>query len=392
MFPGRAKERTVQSIIHILSFFVLVVVAILVPAHPALSGDSSVERVDVFVSGQEGYHTFRIPAVIATPKQTLLAFCEGRKTSSSDHGDLDLVLKRSSDGGRTWGPLELVYEEGGDAEITIGNPCPVVDASTGTIWLPLCRNNDQVLLTHSSNDGRTWTKPIDITSSVKKANWGWYATGPGVGIQLATGSHRGRLVIPCDHRGPVNGRQFTISHVFYSDDHGQSWQLGDSVGLHTNECQVVELNDGRLMINMRNYWGRHGKDATKAGMRAVSYSDDAGQTWSELEFHDTLVEPVCQASFLKYSAKPTENPRLLFSNPASKKKRHQLTVRLSDDEGRSWPVSRVLHAGPAAYSCLVVLPKGSIGCLYEGGSMHPYEKLVFARFPVDWLNGTDESH
>ena len=181
-------------------------------------------RVDVFTAGQEGYHTFRIPALLVSPRGTLLAFCEGRKTGRGDHGDLDLVLKRSGDGGKTWGPVELVYEEGGQEKVTIGNPCPVVDRDTGVIWLPFCRDNDDVLVTSSDDDGRTWSKPRLITADVKKPDWGWYATGPGNAIQLTRGKHRGRLVIPCDHRVKGDDKDWGTagrSHVIYSDDHGK---------------------------------------------------------------------------------------------------------------------------------------------------------------------------
>ena len=134
--------------------------------------DDQSTKTDVFVSGAGGYHSYRIPAVILTPKGTLLAFCEGRKTSRSDHGDLDLVLRRSTDNGKTWTPTQTVYEEGGDAKITIGNPCPVVDQATGRIWLPFCRNNDKVLVTYSDDDGKNWAKPREITDSVKQPSWG----------------------------------------------------------------------------------------------------------------------------------------------------------------------------------------------------------------------------
>ena len=364
----------------------ILLVVLVVPVRALLGADQGVERVEVFVSGQEGYHTFRIPAVLVTQQGTLLAFCEGRKTSANDAGDLDLVLKRSHDGGKTWGPLELVYEEGGTEKITIGNPCPVVDQTTGTIWLPFCRDNDDVLMTHSTDEGKTWSQPVDITGDVKRKSWGWYATGPGVGIQLTKGPFRGRMVIPCDHREKVGDIHATHSHVFQSDDHGQTWKLGGTVGRHTNECQVVELADGQLMINMRNYWGRTGKIAEKGSMRTVSYSGDGGETWSELEYHNELVEPVCQASFLRYAFDADGGKNIvLFSNPASAKTRHRLTIRLSEDEGRSWPKAKVLHAGPAAYSCLTVLPDRSVGCLYEGGENHAYEKILFARFPLEWL-------
>jgi len=366
--------------------FVLIV-SLTISAGDARAFNGDFARSDVFVSGQEGYHTFRIPSVIVTKEGTVLAFCEGRKTGGGDHGDLDLVLKRSHDSGKTWGSLELVYEEGGEAKVTIGNPCPVVDQATGTIWLPFCRNNDDVLMTHSTDDGQTWSKPTDITADVKPTSWGWYATGPGVGIQLTQGAHQGRMVIPCDHREKAGGHDAMYSHVFYSDDSGRTWNLGGTLDKHTDECQVIELADGRLMLNMRNYWGRAGKVAEKGGMRAVSYSSDGGSTWSALEFHKALIEPICQASYLRYTSPADEGENyVLFSNPASTSKRHQLTVRLSEDEGRTWPTAAVLHEGPAAYSCLTVLPDKTIGCLYEGGKKSAYETIIFARFSLDWLS------
>ena len=346
-------------------------------------------RMDVFTSGQEGYHTFRIPSLLTTPAGTLLATCEGRKTGRGDHGDLDLVIKRSEDMGKTWSDLSVIYEEGGEAKITIGNPCPVVDQETGRIWMPFCRDNDDVLITYSDDDGRTWAKPVDITADVKPEGWGWYATGPGVGIQMTRGKYNGRLVIPCDHRERKDGKWLKLSHVFYSDDHGKTWQLGGSVNDHTDECQVVELHDGRLMINMRNYWSREGGHPELGGKRAVAISSDGGESWEEFSFDATLIEPVCQASFLKHSNDVFRQAPLLFSNPASTKRRVQLTVRLSHDQGKSWPNGRVIHSGPSAYSCLTVLPDRSIGLLYEGGEKHAYEKLVFARFTLPWLSNEE---
>ncbi|MBN2311811.1 MAG: exo-alpha-sialidase, partial [Candidatus Hydrogenedentes bacterium] len=172
------------------------------------------EQAPLFVAGQDGYHTYRIPAILVSKKGTILAFCEGRKNSGADHGDIDLVLKRSFDNGATWGPMQKVWDDG---ENTIGNPCPVVDQSTGTIWLPFCWNNDRVFVTRSDDDGATWAEPVEITDSVKPDSWGWYATGPVHGIQLASG----RLLIPCDHR--VKGVEINTSHVIYSDDHGATW-------------------------------------------------------------------------------------------------------------------------------------------------------------------------
>src|SRR5690606_31178680 len=192
---------------------------------------------DVYVSGSEEYHAFRIPALAVTTKGTLLAFCEGRKTSLDDLGSNDLMLKRSADGGRTWQSLQLLHDEG---EKTIGNPVAVVDRKTGTVWLILLREGRDVLVMKSDNDGRDWSKPVDITAQVKKPEWGFYATGPGVGIQIRHGAHKGRLVIPAYHRTTPDKSGPSTAHVFYSDDHGKTWQLGGSAGLHTNECQLAE--------------------------------------------------------------------------------------------------------------------------------------------------------
>ena len=332
-------------------------------------------QTDVFTSGQEGYHTYRIPALVATPGGTLLAICEGRKTGRGDHGDLDLVLKRSTDGGATWGPLELIHEEGGTAKVTIGNPCPVVDQSTGVLWLPFTRDNDRVLVTSSSDDGKTWTRPRDITADVKLKDWTWYATGPGNGIQLTQGKFKGRLVIPCDHR--VGGTKEDKdgwdhagrSHVIYSDDHGQTWKLGGATDFAMNECAVVELADGTLLLNSRSYRGK--------ACRGVSLSNDGGAKWEPTTDDPVLVESVCQASLIRHSSGV-----LVFSNPAVPKGRTRLTVRLSTDEGKSWPHARLLCEGSSAYSSLAELPGGEIGLLYERDN---YKHLTFTRFPLSWI-------
>ena len=206
------------------------------------------------------------------------------------------------------------------------------------------------------------------------------ATGPGTGIQLRQGEHKGRLVIPCDHREAVDGKEAQLSHCMYSDDHGQSWRCGQSVGRDTDECQVVELDDGRLLINMRNYWGDPDGAGQYARMRATATSNDGGETWSALRYDPVLIEPVCQAGFLKIPGQG-----LIFSNPADRRERIRMTVRLSKDEGETWPCARTLHEGPSAYSCLVQIPDGTLGCLYERGAEQPYESIVFARFTREWL-------
>jgi sialidase-1 len=339
--------------------------------------DDALPLTDVFVSGKGGYHTYRIPAIVASNKGTLLAFCEGRKTGQGDAGDIDMVLRRSTDGGKTWGEMQLVHEEGGDKKITIGNPSPVVDQSTGFIWLPMTRNNDDVLVTHSEDDGATWSKPRVITEDVKAKDWNWYATGPGNGIQLTRGKHAGRLVIPCDHRvaGSPDWKKTGHSHVIYSDDHGQTWKRGEATPSHgMNECAVVERTDGSLLLNMRSYRGK--------ACRAVAVSTDGGATWSESTDDETLVEPVCQASLIRYSWPAGEmKSRILFVNPASRG-RDKLTIRLSEDEGATWPASKLIYAGSAAYSNAIALPDGQVGVLFERDG---YKRISFATFPLTWL-------
>lgn len=347
----------------------------------SLAAAADLQRRDVFVSGQEGYHTYRIPALVALPSGTLLAICEGRKTSRADHGDVDLVLKRSTDGGQTWGPVELVYEEGGTARITIGNPCPVFDPATGTLWLPFTKDNDRVLVTSSRDEGRTWAEPRDITPQVKRPDWTWYATGPGNGIVLTRPPHAGRLVIPCDHRvggdpkdtGGWNERG--RSHVIYSDDHGQTWQLGGATDYAMNECAVVELTDGTLMLNSRSYRGK--------ACRGVSLSRDGGQSWEPTRDEPVLVESVCQASLIRAAWPMGDRPGLLvFVNPAVPRGRTRLTARLSEDDGRTWPYARLIEEGSSAYSSLALLPDGTLGLLYERDN---YGRLTYTRFSPSWI-------
>ena len=318
----------------------------------------ALEQVDVFVSGQDGYHTYRIPAALRAANGDVLAFCEGRKTAGGDSGNIDLLMKRSRDGGRTWGPAQVVWD---DEDNTCGNPCPVLDESTGTLWLLLTHNlgtdrerdiaartakgSRTVWVSSSKDHGSTWTKPVEITSTTKDPSWTWYATGPGVGIQVKSGPHAGRLVIPCDHNydDETEKKHLSGSHVIYSDDHGQSWKLGGTIRPKVNECQVVELADGRgtLRMNMRSNQGRN--------VRAQATSTDGGITWSAPSDAPPLIEPVCQASILRH-----ESGVLLFSNPAAKT-RINLTVRLSPDDGKTWQELATLHPGPSAYSCLVSL-------------------------------------
>jgi len=345
------------------------------------TGDSpQLSQSIVFKGGTEGYHIFRIPSLITTAAGTVLAFCEGRRNDRSDHGDIDLLLKRSFDGGRTWGEMQVVATAGSHK---VGNQAPVVDASTGTIWLPMLHQigsaeeqaqhgrdgvgNIEVWVTKSTDDGATWAEPVDITSQVKDPRADFIIIGPGISTQLSSG----RLLIPSYFKTGWGEKTFT--NAMWSDDHGQTWQHGEVCTEGGNECQAVELSDGRVMLNMRNHRGE--KEGRR---RLVAISEDGGATWGEAYLDDTLIEPTCQGSILRGEA------GILFSNPAAEG-RTNLTVRLSHDEGQTWAHSRELNEGRSGYSCLTNLESGVIGCLYENGAEHYTEQLSFARFGLEWL-------
>ncbi|MBB6053063.1 exo-alpha-sialidase [Armatimonas rosea] len=336
-------------------------------------------------SGQGGYKSYRIPALAVTKKGTVLAFCEGRRAGAGDSGAIEILLRRSTDNGAHWSEQQVVWADGGN---TCGNPAPVVDLQTGTIWLLLTWNRGddkepqiiaqtskdtrRVFVTSSVDDGVTWATPKEITESVKLPEWTWYATGPGAGIQLGK---TGRLVVACDHIEAKTKRYF--SHVIYSDDHGASWKLGGTTPRdQVNECEVVERSDGSLLLNMRSY-----DPSSRA--RQVAVSKDGGLTWGEQRPDFSLIEPICQASVRRADSKT-----LLFSNPASREARKNLTVRVSSDDGKTWERRLTLHSGPSAYSDLAVLKRNTLACLYECGDKGAYETITLARFALKELTRT----
>jgi sialidase-1 len=339
--------------------------------------------VDVYQQGEAGIAAYRIPALIQTKKGTLLAFAEARKGGLSDTGDISIVVKRSKDNGRTWTDLTTVWSDAGN---TCGNPVPIVDRKTGRIFLIGTWNNGKdhendlirhtaidtrrIFLLHSDDDGRTWSAPREITRDTKQNDWGWVATGPGHGIQLENGPHRNRLVVPANHTTATGA---SYSHIIYSDDNGQTWNLGGTVPqAGENEATVAELPDGKLLLNMRNYNRENSK------CRAMSSSDDGGQTWSGVQYPQDLLEPVCQGSMLNYMPKGKITSTLLFSNPASMDERKNSTLKLSTDQGKTWSQILLVHKGFGAYSDLVNLGNGNIGILFEYGTSHPYEKIGFS--------------
>ena len=350
---------------------------------------------DLWVGGTDSgagvYHTYRIPALVVTTRGTLVAICEGRKHTHHDVGVIDLLVRRSEDGGRTWSDTAVIATEDGQ---TCGNPAPIVDRDTGAIWLPFCKNpafedsesrghkwryDRPVWLTHSADDGRTWAAPVEITEHVKDPLWTWYSTGPVHGIQLASG----RLIASCTHRLRGSGRdddqdRSRYSHVIYSDDHGARWHAGGSVPQEgTNECAALQTTSGALYLTCRDQGG--------GGRRYAAWSYDQGASFAEVRPDETLIEPRCEASIVRLTdSRRHDRDRVLFANPASRT-RDTLTVRLSYDECRSWPIAKVLEPGIAAYSDLAVSANLNIFCLYERGTASPYERLTLARFDLPWL-------
>lgn len=361
------------------------------------------EETTVFQAGTEGYNIYRIPAIIQAANGDLLAFCEARE--GGDASEIDLAMKRSTDLGKTWSVLQIVQESDdfksmlGDnpPPITIGNPAPVVDRidanHPGRIWLPFTLENDRVFVTCSDDHGMTWNKPREITDTVKKKQWGWYATGPVHSIQIQKGKNRGRLVVPADHRLGVDGndRGPLGAQAILSDDHGQTWRLGavDETyedGINANETTVVELNDGTLYFNTRSQNG----DAP--GNRGEAWSRDGGETfesrdaaWKNFRPGPALLDPpVVQGSLVRaaenliFFAGPDENGP---TGPG----RSDLRIRFSRDEAESWHDGPVIHVGPAAYSDMVRLSDDSVGLLFEAGDReqkNAYQRIVFVPLKI----------
>ncbi|MBB5788216.1 sialidase family protein [Jiangella mangrovi] len=360
-----------------------------------------IRQTVVFESGTEGYDTFRIPAIVRSDEGTLLAFAEGRVGGGGDTGDIDLVLRRSHDNGRTWGPLQVVGDNGLNV---FGNPTPVVDPATGDVVLLSTHNagdateaeimrgevtpeqSRRVFVQRSSDDGASWSAARDITADTKLPEWRWYATGPVHAIALEHGEHRGRLVAPANHStSPAPGSadtgqeaKYYGAHSLYSDDGGLTWQLGDidtplTGVVNPNENTVTELADGTLYFNARD------QNGTGVGTRATTTSSDGGETFdAPYALEPGIVTPVVQGSVLRL---PRAGDRLVYSGPANPTARRTLQLRYSFDQGATWTGGPVLHDGPAAYSDVVEAGGRTLGVLYENGDTGTYERITFARVP-----------
>ena len=341
---------------------------------------AEVSSPHVFTAKNNGYHTFRIPAIVKTNKGTLIAFCEGRKNSGSDTGNIDMICRRSIDGGKTWSKIITIWDDGNN---TCGNPSPVVDPETGRIHLCMTWNYEtdgasagdfnkegatkdtrRVFYTYSDDDGLTWADAKEITSSTKLDNWGWYATGPCHGIILKKGAHKGRIVIPCDHN--VKGGK-GYSHVIYSDDKGQTWKIGGEV-LGGNESCVEELEDGRIFITCR-----------QSNCRLLAWSSDGGETFTAGKSYTELPDPRCQASCI--GTYRNGKHVLLHCNDAASS-RIMLTIKASLNGGETWSAGYTLWEGPTAYSDMVMLDDETIGVFYENGDSKSYERISFKTVKV----------
>jgi sialidase-1 len=369
------------------------------------------ESVTVFQSEAGKYGLYRIPGIIVTPRGTVLAYAEARR-ERGDWDDIDLVLRRSTDGGRTWDKERIIGQVKGPlsrnpvlkkfppknaqpGDITYNNPVAIADQKTGQVHFLFCIEYMRCFWMVSHDDGVTFSEPVEITSTFEKFrpeyNWKVLATGPGHAIQLSSG----RLLVPvwlstADGTGAHNP---SVTATIFSDDHGKTWQAGEIAVPSTkefpnpNETSAVELADGRVLLSVRVPSSRH--------RRVQVIGPDGATGWGSPRYVPDLPEPVCMAGLVRFSKRVGDEGknRILFSNPDSpNRKRANLTLRLSEDEGETWPISRVIDSGPSAYSDLAVLSDGTILCLYERNAREENgvripSRLELIRLNLAWLTG-----
>lgn len=361
----------------------------------------------VRAAGQDGCDTYRIPGLVTTNEGTLIAVYDNRYNNSKDlQEDIDVGMSRSTDGGQTWEPVRVIMDMGkwgGRSEQLngIGDPCVLYDHTTHTIWVAGLwmsggtpddmlwwsskpgispEETGQFMLTKSTDDGLTWSEPVNITRQVKDPEWQLLLQGPGKGITLADGT----LVFPAQFKADIgekaiDGGQYTShSTIVYSRDGGETWHIGTGAKANTTEAQVVQLPDGSLMLNMRDDQNRIVKDDTNG--RAVAVTRDMGKTWTmHPSSNSALPEPNCMASLIAADIEinGTKQQVLLFSNPTNTESRTNMTIKASLDNGNTWPVKYwvELNEMPGfGYSCMTITDDNCVAILYEG-----YKDLYFQK-------------
>ncbi len=375
--PGHAADMNPTNL---LAPLLVIGSGLLVSAEPAPID----QRCIVVKAGDCGRHTYRIPALIVTPAATALLFCEGRRDSARDEGRIDLVALRSEDHGRTWSePVTVIAS--GDGGSFAGNPMPIIEPSSGRLLLLYTTDNTRAWVTESADDGRSWSpsRSLDGARDALPYPTVRIATGPGHGLAMRSG----RLVAPIwlsDRLRADQDRDSTPTRhragVLTSDDHGVTWQAGGLVPAdipRLHECLVAEDATGGLVMTIR---------ARGAGYRAVSRSRDGGLTWDAPQLDRNLPCPTCQASLLTLP-----DGRLAFLNPAVNVRnngieRQNLTLRLSPDDGRTWPSAWQVEAGQSSYSDLAVTADGHLLCAFEAGSATYHDQIVVARLPLQALH------
>jgi sialidase-1 len=341
---------------------------------------SEISHVNVFSSGQDGYYSYRIPAIATAPDGSLLAFAEARRYNGADPGmeenDIDLVMKRSKDGGQTWSSMKVIEDPG--ERWSAANPAPVVDRTNGNTWLFYIRSKPgrssetaragtrdmQNLARLSDDNGVTWSEPIDLTAvarDMSDPHWRISVVGPGGSIQ----DDKGRLIAPVWRRDPPG--VFAI----LSMDQGRTWQRSQVVpgGRGGNENQLVELSDGRILMDFRQDSGLH---------RWMAVSNDGGETWSEPREGATVSPVACAVE--RYTLRPTSSgrDRILWTGPKGPGRRN-LVIRVSYNEGQTFPAEHPVSEGYAAYSDLTILKDKSVGILWERGVQQGYQFITFTR-------------
>ncbi|MEQ8785046.1 MAG: sialidase family protein [Pirellulaceae bacterium] len=362
------------------------------------AAEPMLDKTDLFTAGQAGYETFRVPGIVVTQKGTVLTYCEARRGSRSDWADIEILLCRSTNGGRTWSPPQRIADA---KKETVNNAVAIVDRDSQRIHFLYCINYHRCYYMFSDDDGVTFSEPTDITAAFepfrKHYDWHVLATGPGHGIQL----RNGRLLVPVWLSTATTQHRPSAVSVIYSDDHGKTWRAGEIVCQHPeplinpSETVAVQLSDGRVLLNIRS--------ENREYRRALSYSQDGATGWSKVRFHDGLYEPICMAGVVHLPRPPADNnSTFVFTNPDGHENpglhgkhnfrhRENVTVRLSFDDCETWPVSRVLEPGVSGYTDLAVGQDGTIYCVYERGGEDgfAFQKLSLARFNRAWIEARD---